>query len=241
MCDQSKFNYLSGGLLAPRSFLILLSKDWKLLIVPLLYQGDVFRNMQAASCFQRVRTGKAIDHSILHKQRNPPQQPHYVHNRTVAHRQLPGATRVAQGTLTGIPVPYLHDTFLSPWGCLQWRRGSPLTSNTCWATALSWLHHPSKLSWPSTMLVEVQLWRLPFPSPSLAPKPPPLMQHSTWGPKPLPITHSRENSSHFVFPFQSTKTPCMRTYLPAWRRVAQTSPTGEQCGEHSVAIYMFSY
>lgn len=114
MCDQSKFNYLSGGLLAPRSFLILLSKDWKLLIVPLLYQGDVFRNMQAASCFQRVRTGKAIDHSILHKQRNPPQQPQYVHNRTVAHRQLPGATRVAQGTLTGIPVPYLHDTFLSP-------------------------------------------------------------------------------------------------------------------------------
>lgn len=74
MCDQSKFNYLSGELLAPRGFLILLSKDWKLLIVPSLYQGgDVFRNKRAASCLQRIRTRKAIDHSILQRQRNPPQ------------------------------------------------------------------------------------------------------------------------------------------------------------------------
>lgn len=65
MCDQSKFNYVSGGLLAPRGFLILLFKDWKLLIVPLLYQGDVFTNKWAASSPQKTRTAKAIDQSIL--------------------------------------------------------------------------------------------------------------------------------------------------------------------------------
>lgn len=75
MCGQSMFNSLSGGLLAPRGFLILLSKDWKLLILPLLYQGDVFRNKWAANCLQRIRTGKTTDHSILHRQRNPPQWP----------------------------------------------------------------------------------------------------------------------------------------------------------------------
>lgn len=35
------------------------------------------------------------------------------------------------------------------------------------------------------------------------------------GSKTPAITYSREKSSHFVFPFQSTKPPCMRTHLPA--------------------------
>lgn len=75
ICDQSKFNSLSGGLLAPRGFLILLSKDWKLLMVPSIYQGDVVRNEWAANYLQRIRTGKATDHSIIHRQRNTIQRP----------------------------------------------------------------------------------------------------------------------------------------------------------------------
>lgn len=109
---------------------------------------------------------------------------------------------------------------------LHWRRGSPLISATRWVPALSWLHRSSRLPGLSTVLT-VHLWRLHCPHPTV-----PLYSTS-----PQPPLHTAEKSSHFIFPVQSTET-CMRTYLPAWRRVAQTSPMGEQCSEYGVAIYV---
>lgn len=114
MCDQSKFNYLLGGLLAPRGSLILLYKDWKLLIVPLPYQGDVFTNKWAASCPQTTRTAKAIDQSkgIDQRASTKPKKSssvaHYVHNRALVHRQLSEAAGVAQGPVTSVPVSDPH-------------------------------------------------------------------------------------------------------------------------------------
>lgn len=161
MCGQSMFNSLSGGLLAPRGFLILLSKDWKLLILPLLYQGDVFRNKWAANCLQRIRTGKTTDHSILHRQRNPPQWPTMCTTGLLPTDNFQEQHALPRGfSLVSLcPTSTMH--FWAHSTALDRRRGSPLTSDTCWAAALSWPHPSSNLSRPSTMLVEVHLWRSP--------------------------------------------------------------------------------
>ena len=151
-----------------------------------------------------------------HRPQHPPQAKKspsvcsYAHNRAVAHRQLPGAAHVPRGLSLVSLCPTFTTHFWAYNAALHWRRGSPLTSDKCWTTALSWPQPSSELSGPSTTLVEAHLWMPSLPSPSLAPKPPPPRQHITGDPKLLPITHSREKSSHFVFPFQSTKTPCMK-------------------------------
>lgn len=194
----------------------------KLRIVPLLYQGDVFTNTWAASHPQRTRTAKTIDQSI-HQAR---EIPHYVHNRALVHRQLSEAAGVAQGPVTSVPVCDLHNAFLSPQHCpaLEERQSPHLCHTLSSSSVLTpplipapWVKHSTGRSSPL---------KAPLPSPSCA-----SMQHKP----PAPTTHST-SWSHFIFPVQSTRTPCMRTYLPAWRRVAQTSPTGEQCSEYGVAI-----
>lgn len=180
-CDRSKFNYLSGGLLAPRGFLILLFKDWKLLIVPLLYQGDVLTNKQAASCPQRTRTAKAIDQSI-HQAR---EIPHYVHNRALVHRQLSEAEGVAQGRVTSVPVSDLHNAFLSPQHCpaLEERQPPHLRHTLSSSSVLT----PSLIPAPwAEHSADSPPLKAPLPTPHSA-----SVQHKP----PAPTTHSREVKS----------------------------------------------
>lgn len=168
MCDQSKFNYLSGGLLTLRGFLILLFKDWKLLIVPLLYQGDVFTNKWTATCPQRTRPAKAIDQSI-HQTRVA----HYVQNRALVHRQLSEAAGVAQGPVTSVPVSDLHNAFLSPRHCPALEeRQSPdlwhtLSSNSVLTPSLilaPWTEQKSTSEGPSAK-TQLFLYAAQTPSP----------------------------------------------------------------------------
>lgn len=227
MCDQSKFNYLLGGLLAPRGSLILLYKDWELLIVPLPYQGNVFTNKWAASCPQTTRTAKAIDQSIHQAKEILLSGPLCAQQGSCSQTTF-GSSRCCPGSCDQCPCVW-PSHFLAHNTALHWRRGGPLISGTCWVPALSWLHPSSQLPGLSTVLAEVHLWRSHCPDPPVSP----------CCTNPQSPSHTAEKSSHFIFPVQSTKSPCMRTYLPAWRRVAQNSPMGEKCSERGgVAIYV---
>lgn len=126
MCDQSKFNSSSGGRLAPRGFLILLSKDCKLLIV-LSLTKVMFRKQVGSQLSPENNWEGHRPHSILHRQRNPTQR-YYAHNRAITHRQLQGVAQIAEVTLIDIPVPCLHNTFLSPqsYPALEEKVPSPL-------------------------------------------------------------------------------------------------------------------
>lgn len=163
---------------------------------------------------------------------------HYARNRTISHRWLPATACVAQGTSTGIPVPTFTTSFWVHDAALQQRRGSRLTSNTWWAIALSWPHPSFEFSGLSTVLVEVHLWRSPFPSPSLAPKPPPPMQHSTGHPKPQTITTERSQvTSSFLFSQRLLVWKCIYQHEGGLHKpVPQESNAASR-----VLQYMFSY
>lgn len=160
-------------------------------------------------------------------QRNPPQWPTVCTTGLLFTDNFQKQWVLPRGLWLVSPCPTFTTHFWAHNAALHWRRGGPLIFDTGWVTALCW--RSSQLPGPSTVLAEVHLWRPHCPASAL-----PLCSTN-----PQPSLHTAEKSSHFVSPFQPTKTPCMRTYLPAWRRVAQTSPMGEQCSEHGVAIYVF--
>lgn len=103
---QSKFTDLSGGLLAPRAFLILLPKDWKLLDSTKV----TFSETSGQSAVSKNKNWKGHFPHFPQAEKSSPLV-HYAHNRTISHRWLPVAPCVAQESSTGIPVPTFMTSF----------------------------------------------------------------------------------------------------------------------------------